>query len=341
MRSGRFSSDVVVVGAGIAGLATAWGLARRGATVTVVEREPVAFSGASGHNAGIFRPVEEDVVLSCLSRRHAALADELVGGRHGWLDARGLLVRARDEVLRRRRRLARRLGWRAVEHAGGLLFPEAGVVDGHALAMALQAALRRHRVTLRFESAVTSMARVRGRFMVETVTGPLAADAVVLAVGAGAAEVGALLGAALPVRPLRRTLAVLQAVEPSGHVVWDEERPVYFRAESGGVLTSPCDERAAESVDAAWRDLGLLGERLEPWPALASAEVRCWWSGLRTFTRDRRPVVGADGSVPGLFWCAALGGAGMSTGLTLGELAAKAVLGAPPPRALAPRRLSG
>ena len=50
------SSQYVVVGAGLAGAATAWSLARRGHEVTVVERtEPAATDGSSHGSARIFR----------------------------------------------------------------------------------------------------------------------------------------------------------------------------------------------------------------------------------------------------------------------------------------------
>ena len=52
------SSTYVVVGAGLAGAATAWSLARRGHEVTVLERsQPAARDGSSHGSARIFRYV--------------------------------------------------------------------------------------------------------------------------------------------------------------------------------------------------------------------------------------------------------------------------------------------
>ncbi|MBS1868631.1 MAG: FAD-dependent oxidoreductase [Actinobacteria bacterium] len=50
------TSDVVVVGAGAVGIATALELAQRGAAVTVLERGPRPASGSSHGNAGVVGP---------------------------------------------------------------------------------------------------------------------------------------------------------------------------------------------------------------------------------------------------------------------------------------------
>jgi glycine oxidase len=51
--------DVVVVGAGVIGLACAWRCAQRGLSVLVVERESQPGAGASGVAAGMLAPVTE------------------------------------------------------------------------------------------------------------------------------------------------------------------------------------------------------------------------------------------------------------------------------------------
>src|ERR671932_2896336 len=72
----RTAYDVVVVGAGVIGLACAWRIAQRGMSVLVVERdEPGA--GASGVAAGMLAPVTEaefgEQALLALNRESAAL----------------------------------------------------------------------------------------------------------------------------------------------------------------------------------------------------------------------------------------------------------------------------
>lgn len=64
---------VGVIGGGLAGLTTAWWLARRGHRVTLVEREAAPGVHASGRNAGLVRHVVTDPAALELGRRGAAL----------------------------------------------------------------------------------------------------------------------------------------------------------------------------------------------------------------------------------------------------------------------------
>ena len=43
------------------------------------------------------------------------------------------------------------------------------------------------------------------------------------------------------------------------------------------------------------------------------------WTGLRTFAPDRRPFLGADPELDGLWWAAGLGGFGVTCSLGIGE----------------------
>jgi sarcosine oxidase len=79
------NSQYVVVGAGLAGAATAWSLARRGHEVTLVERtRPAAHDGSSHGSARIFRYPYPDAFYTELVVRAKAGFDELerVSGRH-------------------------------------------------------------------------------------------------------------------------------------------------------------------------------------------------------------------------------------------------------------------
>jgi sarcosine oxidase len=74
------SSDFVVVGAGLAGAATAWQLAARGHQVTILERNVPASHDASSHgSARIFRYAYPDAFYTRAVLESKALWDGLAG----------------------------------------------------------------------------------------------------------------------------------------------------------------------------------------------------------------------------------------------------------------------
>ena len=359
---------ILVVGGGIAGLAAAWHLARaRAGAVVVLEREPLLASHSSARNAAIFQLLEELPGMLALARRTRAHLDALVGpGDGGWLRRTGeLFVAPAEAPLAELAALAREAGIaharlergdiakRVPELAGGtarygLLVHEAGVIDVHAVAARLADAARAAGARLEVGRDVVRVRVRAGRVEgVELAGGEVVpADAIVLAPGAWAAALGAACGAPLPLVPLRRHLAQLDAAAPvdAGEpIVWALGDDCYFRPESGGVLASPCDE-------APWppclpphdpRALELLARKLEALaPPLGEAPVRRAWACLRTFAPDRVVVAGADARVEGLFWLAGLGGSGMTVGVGAGEVVAALVAGEEHPLAtvLSPAR---
>lgn len=351
---------VVVIGGGIAGLSTSLGLARAGVRVTVLERGDTVFSGASGLNAAIYRPLEDDALMTSFAQRNARLLDDVLGHRTAWLDARGLVLAGDAKVVRRLAVEAARAGlvaqrWATVAEQvpaleggsspAGLWLAAGGVMDLHRIARALEVACRKLGVEFRFGVEVTGLSSFRGaRWALTTKGAPeQLADAVVLAAGAHSGRLAAMAGSKVSVTSFRRTLALLEPVTRLHlrQVVWDVSEQVYLRGESGGVLASPCEEVAMEPDVAPTVDqaaLALLAEKLAAvTPSLANAGVRRAWAGLRTFAHDRLPLIGADPAVAGLYWCTGFGGAGMTTGLAFGFAAAKAVLGGRPPKAIAAR----
>lgn len=357
---------VIVIGAGIAGLSTAYALLRRGAHVTVVEQEPQSFSHSSGRNAAIFRPLETSPCIPKLAAQSRALLDELFQG-DAWLAPRGLLLVAAAEAS-----LKALAGIAAVEQLRcealdadalvhmvpelengraqhGLWVSSAGVVDPHAIGTELERASKALGGQLRLRTRALDLRREGDRIVgVDLDGGALAADAVVLAAGAWSQEIAERARLPLALTPIRRHLALLEntpAMNPAQPTVWDVELETYFRPESGAVLASPCDE-TPWTAGVPPRDpaaLELLGARLSQLaPALAEARVRTSWACLRTFAADRTLVVGPDPRAQGLCWIGGLGGFGMSTGVALGALAAARLAGDAPiwADALLPERLT-
>ncbi len=347
--------EVIIVGGGLAGLSTAWHLARAGAgPLCVLEREWACGTRASGTNAAIFRHFEEGRPGAELAVRSRRWLDQLaapgslirpIGALYLGEEARLARGAARlraldvahewlaDAALRER---FPRISPPSGSAPRGVFVPGDGVVDVHGVLSALQA-------------DVVGLAH-DGAFTVTLAGGErLEAPRLVLAGGAWCASLAGLLGLALPLEPRRRHLALLRpatAVAASHPVVWQLDAEVYFRPESGDVLASPCDEAPwpAGEVPVDPAALISLGERLgQLAPSLQDSEVRRAWGCLRTFAPDREFVAGVDPRLDGLSWLAGLGGRGVTCALAAGEVVAAAVLGKPDAlhEALAPARLFG
>jgi D-arginine dehydrogenase len=357
---------VTIVGGGIAGLASAWQLAEHGVRdVVLLESEPELAAHASARNAAIFLPLEESLTAVWLASRSRDLLDARIGT--SWLHAQGVtLCSARHDALDELKFTARRLGvyherWgrdeiaqatplmREGECSEALHLALGGVIDiGMVLARLRSWALAggvRIATTAAVERLVVERGRVAGVSLADGRR--LQSERVVLAAGAWAGPLGKAAGSALELTPFRRHLVHMSGEHmPArlGAVVWRVDEPVYFRPEAGGLLASPCDEtpHAPGVPEADASLLPGLNERLERLAPTVTqgAKVERAWACLRTMSADRELTVGPDGRVKGLYWCAGLGGRGMTTGAAAGELLARTMLGLAHPlaRPLSPER---
>jgi L-2-hydroxyglutarate oxidase LhgO len=172
---------VGVVGAGLVGLAIARALARRGAEVTVFEKEPDLARHQSGHNsgvvhAGIYYPPGS--LKATLCRRGVGLLKDFCAEHGVAYREIGKVVVARDEVERERLRdiESRALrngvpGVRWLDAAGlreieptvagvaALHSPTTAIADYRGVARALAGEIRGHGGTVLFDAPVTAIRR--------------------------------------------------------------------------------------------------------------------------------------------------------------------------------------
>jgi D-arginine dehydrogenase len=128
-------------------------------------------------------------------------------------------------------------------------------------------------------------------------------------------------------------------LDADGPLVSDAAHSWYFKPEGPNVLVSPADETPSEPCDAQAdeADVALGIERVNMATTLALRSVVTAWAGLRTFARDRVPVVGEDPRCPGLFWLAGQGGYGIQTAPAMARSLAGLVTGAGLPADVASR----
>ena len=347
----------VIVGAGFAGAATAWALGRqRLGPGVVLEREPVYGFHASGRNAALLRVAESDPIIRALVLRSLGHIRQLERPGEVLLRPTGglsLVDRARARELERQHDEFRRdnlqtrllpaaeaksrfplLG--AVRFHMAMLCQLEGVVDIHALLTLYLETARKAGFTLHTRCPVDDLLVEAGRVAgVHTSSGDIRADAVIDASGAWAGRLGRA-SRPLPLQPLRRHLFVF-GPPPGGHqdcpFVWVEDAAFYFRPEGDGLLFSPCDETPMAPCDPAVDPAAseLLAEKLaRSAPAFVELPLRKSWACLRTFATDRRPMIGPDPEVPGLYHVSGLGGFGMGASAAVGELAGEILAGRRP-----------
>ena len=325
-------SDVVVVGAGIIGCAVAYELARRGASVEIVDDRPAGM-GATQASAGVLAPyieAREGGPLLDLTVRSLELFDKFVarvsmisGVNISYRRTGSLDVATEPETLRRFHATAEFLTRRGIpakvlgaegarseephlaeDVIGGLLIPPHGFVATGELTRALAAAARRHGAQLIEHGRVRRISRASGDLVVTTDRGSLTGNAVVVAAGSWSGQIDIEeIAARVPVRPVRGQLLHLAwRGPPLRRVTWGE-RCYLVPWDDGTLLLGATVEEAGfdeRTTAAGVRDLVEAACELAPraWGAsFVAAKV-----GLRPATPDDLPVIGASGVLPNLMY---------------------------------------
>ena len=360
----------LIIGGGIAGLSTAWQLARlgEGPRTTLIEAEDHLASHSTAVNAAILRSLAEDPISTTLGLRGARFLREPPKGfsETPLVDAFGLLltagadraeelaawVEAMDPAWASRfesldaDQIRRRAPWFAGDVTRGWWFPEEGRIDIGALVAGFTRGAREGGVGIRRGVRVERLIEEHGRVVgVRCDSGEeIRAETCVLAAGGWAGDLGAGVGSKLRLKPTRRHLMVTAAesnLDRSWPVLWHfgspEEGEFYCRPEAGGLLLCACDITDVDpdryDVDSEVRRL-IATKASRYLPELRDARAAHFWCGVRTFAEDGRFVIGSDPDVEGLFWVAGLGGSGMVCSAEVGRLAAEGLTGAQEDRAL-------
>ena len=341
-------SDIVIIGAGIAGLSAAARLSGD-ARVTVLEQEEAIGYHTSGRSAALF---EENYGLPSTVALNKASAEYHHSAHGGYLSPRGLLIIGSPDEQDAFARDAATMGVTPISTAAALdlvpiLKPEnLGFAGYHETAFDIDTDRMmqdfRRQITgnggqVVTRAGVTAITRDGASWKVHTATDSFACALLVNAAGAWADGIAQLAGVApLGITPYRRSIARIPA--PDGHDI--SRWPIFFgvgetwyaKPDAGALLVSPADEDQAEPHDA-WPDDMVLAEGLARYEAMVTPPVTrllASWAGLRSFAPDRALVLGPDPETPDFIWCAAQGGYGFQTAPAASLLVADLVLGRSP-----------
>ncbi|HST58870.1 MAG TPA: FAD-dependent oxidoreductase [Longimicrobium sp.] len=354
------SAEVVIVGGGVIGASVAFHLARGGCTdVMVLDAAPRSGGGSTGRATGGFRAQfgsVPNIRLSLLSRDALRRFAEDTGVDPGYQPV-GYLFLARHaaelEVLLQAQALqhaeglheARRVDAdeaRALnpalrgEIAGGAFCPTDGYIRPLKILRGYTEAARRLGVRFVFGRACTGL-RVEGDAVraVRTAGGEIAAGCVVNAAGAWAARVGEMAGVRIPVRPLRRQVALtvpcdLLPADMPMTIFCDDG--FHLRVRDGRVLLLWPDEPAdadpyAATVGDGWVD-EVVRRAHERLPCLRDAVIDragCW-AGLYEMSPDHHVLLGASPGVPNLYLANGSSGHGVMHAPAIGRLLSELIL---------------
>jgi sarcosine oxidase subunit beta len=223
----------------------------------------------------------------------------------------------------------------------GLLAAAFSPDDGHctpeSVVQGYAAGARLHGATLLRRREVTGI-ETRGDEITAVVTsqGRIATDTVVCAAGAWSRAVGAMVGVDLPVEPLRRQIAVTEAVPglpPDLPMTIDFTTSLYFHTEGPGLLLgmSDPDEIPGFATTTHDRWIPRLSEAMERRaPALLDLRRTGGWAGLYEITPDHNALIGEARSCSRFLYATGFSGHGFLQGPAVGEVIRDLYLGRVP-----------
>lgn len=322
--------DVAVVGGGLVGVATAWGLAREGCRVVVLDEGDRAVRASRGNFAlvwvqskglglpeyagwtirssnawgGFAQTLKEETGLDVSFQRP--------GGFHLALSERELEARA--NVLKRlhnqpgiadykteimdRSQVAKMLPDIGPEVVGGSFCPLDGHVNSLRLYRTLHIAINARGVTYLPSQRVENITREGGEFRLTTAKGEIRAAKVALAAGNANMHLAPMVGLEAPMKPERGQIVVTERLRPFlNHPV-----VTLRQTDEGTVMIGDSKE---ESVDPSGLTLGVGATEAERavrmFPLLANVNVVRTWSAIRVMTQDGFPTYDESETHPGAF----------------------------------------
>ena len=251
----------VVIGGGVGGASIAYHLTKLGwDDVVLVERDQLT-SGSTFHSAGLVGQLRGSVSLTRMMMYSVELYREL-GADCGWIECGSIRLASSEE---RMEELRRQAGWAktfglpleliSAEEArelfplmttdgvhGAAWLPSDGYLDPSQLTLALAERARAGGAGIHTSTRVTGIQTRAGRVAgVQTERGDIEAEAVVIAGGMFAAELGRMAGVRIPVVPMSHEYIVTQPFrdrDPARPLptLRDPDLLVYFREDGGGLV---------------------------------------------------------------------------------------------------------
>jgi thiazole synthase len=308
------TSEIVIIGGGVIGLAIAVELKRRGATVTLLSRD---FQQAAAHAAaGMLAPGAEQIssasMLELCSRSRwlypewVRKLEEITGVDTGYFPC-GILVPVlsgdkeqttdkTDNWLDRQTIHLYQPGL-GEEVIGGWWYPEDGQVDNRQLIKALLQAAQSLGVDIREGVAVEAIGQKQGRVSsVMTSAGEFCGDRYVLAAGSWINQL-----LPLPVHPVKGQMLSVRMPQlshqplPLQRIIFGTDSSYLVPRKDGRLIIGATVEEVGWTPHNTPAGIKTLLERASRlFPALADWAIEEFWWGFRPGTPDELPILGAS-----------------------------------------------
>lgn len=351
-------SDVLVVGGGFMGTASAFFLRQRGHSVTLLERDQVG-QYASGVNFGNVRRQGRHLAQLDLANRSWALwkrMPELIGEDLEFLPSGHMRV-CYDEAhiadleayaaapeasqldleVIAGKALHERFPFLGPEVKGGSYAPHDGHANPRLAAPAFARAAIRAGARVEERTEVADVQKVGGEFQVTTTDGRLFTAAnLLITAGAWGSKLSEQFGEPVPLETHGPQMAVTEPVPYSlptviGVYTKIAEEVIYFRqiqrgniVIGGGYRSRPdmVNRRAHVEPRSIVNQIEQMRRLL---PGAVNLNIIRVWSGIESYTPDSLPVISASGKVDGLFYAFGFCGHGFQLGPGVGDVMAELI----------------
>lgn len=356
-------AEVVIVGAGIGGLAIARELLARGLRDIVIVERGYPGSGATGRNVGRIRAMQLTEELTHVARacqdKYERMGEELAFNVLFYRMGYAWVLYDLDEVERMRDIVAmhHRIGVRSAllstddtlrrlpvlrggDPVAGAVLNDDAIVHHDAVVWAHLGHLAGHEVRLLAGTAVIGIDKGdAGVEAVETDRGRIETRTVVNAAGGWSGELNALARVVAPNRPHRREVLVTAPLRRSIDAAITFYRPTEgwfnqtLRGEVVMGVVDPAEPAGVEQASSAAflrRTASIITRKA---PALGDATVIRQWGGMYDISPDHLPLVGPTRQLDGWWQANGWSGRGMLLAPYLAELlATRIATGANPAR---------
>lgn len=330
MDSGGREFEVAVVGGGLVGAAVAYGLAKRGRSVAVVDEGDTAIRASRGNFAlvwvqgkGMGRP-EYAVWTVASSNAWPIFAEDLgaeagiklhhqrPGGLHLCLSPDEF--EAREQLLKRFHNQSGVADYKTemIGHAQlAKMVPGLGrdvvgasycALDGHVnslkLYLALMTALKQRGASYLPNSGVSAIGRAGGLFALQTANGEVRARKIVLAAGNANKTLAPMVGLHAPMVPERGQVMVTERVEPFLNYPISGIR----QTDEGTIMIGASREDGSESHGMNLGVNAVMAKRaIRILPRLAALNIVRSWRAVRVMPQDGFPIYDQSKTHPGAF----------------------------------------